>query len=106
MNCFSSFVVNIFVVVIFGSDENTIRTRTSSIIYKEYKETSEGMGQQGQRLLTATYKVWRVKIFIAATMTNVPSLFRNLQKKTLAIRERDTLKTRSPLWSTVRLSVL
>ena len=56
VNRFSSFVVNIFVVV-FGSDENTIRTITSSIIYKE---TSEEMGQRGQRLLTATYKVWRV----------------------------------------------
>jgi hypothetical protein len=34
--------------------------RTSSIIYKNYIEMREEMGQLDQRLLTATEKGWRV----------------------------------------------
>ena len=36
------------------------RSRTGSIIYKNYKERREGMGQPSQQLLAATEKVWRV----------------------------------------------
>jgi hypothetical protein len=37
-----------------------IRTKSSSIIYKDYTEMREGMGQPSQRLLTATERAWRV----------------------------------------------
>ena len=37
-----------------------LKTRTSSIIYKNYIEMRSGMGQPCQWLLTDTDKVWRV----------------------------------------------
>ena len=36
------------------------KTRTSLIIYQNYTKMRERMGQQAQRLLTATVEVWRV----------------------------------------------
>ena len=37
------------------------RTRTSSIVFKTYIETREGMGQPGQQLLTAIEYVCRFR---------------------------------------------
>jgi len=37
-----------------------LRIRTSLIIYKNYIEMREGMGQMGQQILTASDKVWRI----------------------------------------------
>ena len=34
--------------------------RVSSVIYKNYNRNKRGMGKQGQQLLTATEKIWRV----------------------------------------------
>ena len=64
----------------------------------------EGIGQPGQRHLTATEKVWRVRRVLCSSY-NMSTLFRNLQKWCLASRKRDTLQTRYPLWSMVRLYV-
>ena len=57
----------------------------------------EGMAQPGQQLLTATEKEWRVGqraknlIFCSGTMCLL--FFQNLQKRSLACRECDTLQT-------------
>jgi hypothetical protein len=42
------------------SISSIIRTRISSIIYKNYIEIMEGMGPPDQRLWTSIAKVWRV----------------------------------------------
>ena len=43
-----------------SSISNTFRTRKKSLIYKNYIDMMEEVGQPGQRLLTVTGKGWRV----------------------------------------------
>lgn len=65
------------------------------------------MGQPGQRLsTTATGNVWGAvaKYLVVCSVYNVPTLFRNLIE-VLTCKERDTLRTRYPLSSTVMLFV-
>jgi len=61
----------------------------------------EGEGQPGLPILNATEKVW---IVVVATVTS--TIFRNLQKKSLPCRKRETPNRHYPLWSTVRTSSL
>ena len=71
----------------------SFRTRTSSIIYKNYIVIREGMNQTGKLLLIATEKVWRGgQGRKMCSGYNASILFRHLQ------RERGTLKTLYPLW--------
>ena len=58
----------------------------------------KGMGQPGQRLLTAAEKVLSVgkgrKVKLSCSDCNAPTLFRNIQRRSLVGRERGTLQTR------------
>jgi hypothetical protein len=40
--------------------ENILSSTSSSIIYKNYIEMSEWLGQPGERFLNATENVWKV----------------------------------------------
>ena len=84
------------------------RTETKSIIYKHYIYMRERMGQ-GR--LTATEeksiesRIGTNKIILCSDYS-APPLFRNLQKRSLACRERGLSKTRCQLWYTLMLSLL
>ena len=60
-----------------------------------YVHMRGGMGQPDHLLLTATEQVWRVGI-VFGDGYNVPTLFRNLQKRFLTCREHGTIQTRYP----------
>ena len=66
------------------------RTRTSSIIFKTYIETREGMGQR-------VNNCWRPLNMYVDFGSNGKCFFSNLGKRSLACRERGTLQTRYPL---------
>lgn len=47
-----------------------------------------------------------MKTLVLCSVYDVPTLFQNLHKRSLACRENGTLQTSYPLWFMVRLSVL
>jgi len=68
-------------------------------------EMRKGMGQPCQLPLTVTeesMKSWiRTKHLVFCSGYNLPTLFRNLQKRYVSCREHGILQVRYLLWSTV-----